>query len=67
MDGQELTRRIHEDKRFKSLPIYAVTADVEVQKTYSQMGFDGVLLKPITIDQFSALMRDINQKRSGDR
>ena len=66
MDGQELTRRIHEDKRFKSLPIYAVTADVEVQKTYSQMGFDGVLLKPITIDQFSALMRDINQKRSGN-
>lgn len=67
MDGRELTKRIHEDKRFKSLPIYVVTADVEVQKTYSQMGFDGVLLKPITIDQFSALLRDINQKRNGNR
>ena len=41
------------DGRFAELPVYAVTADVEEQKTFAERGFTAVLLKPLTIDILS--------------
>ena len=57
MNGRELVEKIREDDRFASLPVYAVTADVEEQKSFSERGFTGVLLKPLTIDKLSALFQ----------
>ena len=55
MNGRELVSKIREDERFSGLSIYAVTADVEEQKTFADRGFTGVLLKPLTIDKLSRL------------
>ena len=57
MNGRELIEKIRADKRFANLPVYAVTADVEEQKTFSERGFTGVLLKPLTIDKLSSLFK----------
>ena len=57
MNGRELVEKIREDERFSTLPVYAVTADVEEQKTFARSGFTGVLLKPLTIDKLSALFK----------
>ena len=53
MNGRELVAKIRADERFAKLPVYAVTADVEEQKTFAERGFTGVLLKPLTIDILS--------------
>jgi len=55
MNGRELVSKIRADKRFADLPVYAVTADVEEQKAFSERGFTGTLLKPLTIDRLSKL------------
>ena len=58
MDGRELVGRIRADERFAGLPVYAVTADIEEQKTFAERGFTGVLLKPLTIDTLSVLFKN---------
>jgi signal transduction histidine kinase len=55
MDGKDLVAKIREDERFADLPVYAVTADIEEQKTFEEHGFTGLLLKPVTIDKLSRL------------
>ena len=58
MDGKTLVSTIRADKRFATLPVYAVTADIEEQKTFEKHGFTGILLKPITIEKLSRLFAD---------
>ncbi len=55
MDGKELVGKIRADSRFTSLPVYAVTADIEEQKAFAEHGFTGILLKPVTIVKLSRL------------
>ena len=55
MDGKDLVGKIRADERFARLPVYAVTADIEEQKTFEEHGFTGILLKPVTIDKLSRL------------
>ena len=55
MDGKELVAKIREDDRFVDLPVYAVTADIEEQKSFEEHGFTGILLKPVTIVKLSRL------------
>ena len=55
MDGKDLVSMIRADERFASLPVYAVTADIEEQKKFESHGFTGILLKPVTIDKLSRL------------
>ena len=57
MDGRDLVAKIRADERFAGLPVYAVTADVEEQKTFAESGFTGVLLKPLTSDKLSVLFQ----------
>ena len=57
MNGRELVSKIRADERFAGLPVYAVTADVEEQKAFSERGFTGVLLKPLTIGILSGLFQ----------
>jgi CheY-like chemotaxis protein/anti-sigma regulatory factor (Ser/Thr protein kinase) len=51
MDGEELVKEIRKLPEFEKLPVYAITADVEMQNTYTQKGFDNVLLKPVTLEK----------------
>ena len=48
LDGAGLIRAIRANSALASLRVVAVTADVESQMTYVDMGFDGILLKPVT-------------------
>lgn len=48
-DGAALAETIREDKRFDSLRIYAVTADVDAWGSLTESLFSGMLLKPITL------------------
>ena len=59
MDGYALCGRIREDASLARLPVYAVTADVEAGKTMEGKGFDGLLLKPLTMDKLAAFLAGI--------
>jgi len=50
LDGEGLVRAIRRIPSLATLPVLAVTADVEVREKVAEMGFNGVLLKPITTD-----------------
>lgn len=49
MDGMELVSEIRKDPKLSALPVYAVTANIEMLKNYRQNGFTGLLLKPYNI------------------
>ncbi len=55
VDGEGLVRAIRANERLASLPVYVVTADVEILKKHQEVGFTGILLKPVTVDK----LRDI--------
>ena len=59
MDGSELVKRIRADARFARLKVCAVTADVETRANYRDLGFDELLLKPVTIEKLSEILREI--------
>lgn len=51
MDGAQfirVLRREESESGRPSLPVYALTADVEALKNWSELGFDGIMVKPIT-------------------
>jgi len=48
MDGVELVRAIRGDAGLAHLRVVVVTADVEMRKRAAEMGFDDILLKPVT-------------------
>lgn len=48
LDGAGLIRAIRANPALASLRVVAVTADVESQVTCADMGFNGILLKPVT-------------------
>ena len=50
MDGEGLVRAIRANPKLSDLPVYVLTADVEMQKTFENVGFTGLLLKPVTFD-----------------
>ena len=56
MDGDALVAEIRKNPLWAHLPVYAVTADVEVQKKFAQKGFSGILLKPLTLQKLKPLL-----------
>ena len=56
LDGEGLIREIRNKEQWKELTVYAVTADVEAQKTYRESGFSGILLKPITLEKLRGVI-----------
>ena len=58
MDGAELIRRIRADERFAGLKVCAITADVEALTNYRELGFDEILLKPVTLDSMMSVLRE---------
>ena len=56
MGGEGLIREIRSREQWMDLPVYAVTTDIEVQKTCRDLGFTGILLKPITLHLLRAVL-----------
>ena len=57
MDGAELIKRIRSDGRLAHLKVCSITADVEARTIYRDQGFDALLLKPVTIERLTELLR----------
>ncbi len=56
MDGGTLVHEIRRSPQFAQVPVYVITADVEMQGDYKQIGFDDMLIKPITLDKLKELL-----------
>ena len=54
LDGEGLVKAIRADPALAGLRVVAVTADVEARGREAEMGFDGILLKPITSETLRA-------------
>ena len=61
MDGYALCAHLRADERWRKLPVYAVTADVEARKIAAERGFDGLLLKPVTIESLARFLSDFRR------
>jgi HAMP domain-containing protein/signal transduction histidine kinase/DNA-binding response OmpR family regulator len=59
MDGYEVMRRIRSDKRFKSLPIIALTAKAmrDDREKCIQAGASDYIAKPVNIDHLISMLR----------
>ena len=55
MDGNELVQAIRADATLSHLPVYLVTADVEVRNQPGMDSFSGILFKPITLEMLQPL------------
>ncbi len=56
MNGEQLAQELRGDPRFATLPIIAVTADVEVKKDFSTENFTAILRKPVTLDKIQGIL-----------
>ena len=56
MDGEGLAKAIRASVKLKALPVYAITADVELKSTFAEKGFDSMVLKPITAGKLLPLL-----------
>lgn len=61
MGGGELVGCIRRDSRFFTMPVYAITADVEIVKTYQELGFTGLLLKPVTLNLLTEFLDNFSK------
>ena len=56
MDGAALVREIRKEPQLAWIPVYVITADVEMQNEYEQLGFDDMLIKPVTLEKLKELL-----------
>ena len=56
MDGEGLVRAVRADEKLAKLPVHVVTADTEMPGKYKELGFDGILVKPVTVDKLKELL-----------
>ena len=59
MGGEEFIRIVRADPELKDIPVYAVTADVEILKNYQELGFTGTLLKPVTFEALAKILSSV--------
>ena len=60
MSGPELAAEIRRNPMWRDLPVYALTADVEMQKKDNPAPFTGILLKPLRMEDISNLLFKIS-------
>ena len=56
MDGAALVKAIRQSPRLAATPVYVITADVEMKDQYESIGFDDMLVKPVTLDKLKELL-----------
>ena len=59
MNGAELSAEVKKDPRFAHIPIVAQTADVETNGNFDMSHFDAVILKPLTKEKLSNMVKRI--------
>ena len=63
MDGEGLAKAIRADPLLSPMPVYVITADVELVSNYKEKGFDGIHLKPVTLEQLKETCSCITTSR----
>ena len=63
MNGDELAAEIRRNPAWRDLPIYALTADVEMQKQENPAPFTGILLKPLRTENITDLLLKVSAVR----
>ena len=56
LDGEGLVKAIRANPAWVSVRVVAVTADVEIRDKVAELGFDGILLKPITSESLAQIL-----------
>ena len=56
LDGEGLVKAIRADPALSGLHVVVVTADVEFRAKFAEIGFDGLLLKPVTRDGLAEML-----------
>ena len=56
LDGEGLVRAIRANERLSTIPVHVVTADTEMEGKFDKIGFDGFILKPVTVDKLRAII-----------
>ena len=59
MNGAELSAEVKKDPRFSHIPVVAQTADVETSGNFDMSHFDAILLKPVTKEKLSNMVKRI--------
>jgi len=59
MNGSEFSAAVKNDPRFTHIPIVAQTADVETNGNFDMSHFDAVILKPLTKEKLSRMIKRI--------
>ena len=65
MNGAQLSEAVKKDPRFSHIPIVAQTADVETSGNFDMSNFDAILLKPITKEKLSNMVKRIMENGEG--
>ena len=60
MNGLEFIEKLRADSRFRTLPVFAVTADTESHQDARTQLFTGILLKPLTYDKLMEVFTSMN-------
>ena len=69
MNGAEFSAAVKQDPRFAHIPIVAQTADVETNGNFDMSHFDAIILKPLTREKLSCMVKRIIEDgdlRKGD-
>jgi len=56
MTGMELVAEIRANPALADMPVYLFTAEVEMQDTYAENGFNDILLKPANLEALKKLL-----------
>jgi len=67
MDGFQAIRKIRKNSKFKTLPVFAITAKAmhEDKETIFKYGFTGLILKPINQSEMLDIIQDSLNKKVG--
>jgi signal transduction histidine kinase len=62
LDGEGLAKAIRADPQLAKLPVHVISADVELQANYAEKGFDGIILKPVTVGTLGPLLAGLAER-----
>ena len=62
LDGEGLAKAIRADATLARMPVHVITADVELQETYVEKGFDSIILKPVTVSTLGPLLAGLAER-----
>jgi len=62
LDGEGLAKAIRADPALAHVPVHVITADVELEETYAEKGFDSIILKPVTVGTLGPLLAGLAER-----